>query len=279
MTRENYNDESIDFRKLYKNVISICKNKKSRFLILFFIIMGLASTYFVKTIIKPKYESHTLIKSNLVNTNQFQLYSDFFNEAIGNEYQDQPIPEKIQTYFKESDVRNIEFKQLKPSMNDPKKGELMTNYNMIVSFGKKPNISKINNLDFLLDFIKTEESKQNSIIESKKRVEDAITEVDSLIKVAFVAGDEFKKKMNSNSGSMLVISDLYKSVNDIIATKKSLEAELFQYKTENLVYQTSPYVVSKKMKYPFVVLIAGLFFWIGICLIWIIGSLVFGAED
>ena len=99
-----------------------------------------------------------------------------------------------------------------------------------------------------------------------------------MVNVAFEAGNSFKNKMNM-PGNMMVMNDLYKSLNDILARKTGLSAELSFYQTENIIFKASPIILSKKITMPTIIIVIGFAAWFLICAVWIGGVIIFGDEE
>ena len=80
-------------------------------------------------------------------------------------------------------------------------------------------------------------------------------------------------------GNMMIMNDLYKSLNDILARKTGLMFELSGYQTENIIFKASPLVLNKKITMPTIIFVIGLAIWVLICTLWIGGVLVFGDGE
>jgi hypothetical protein len=172
----------------------------------------------------------------------------------------------------------LEIAEIKPDITSPDKDDKTKYYKLISYHSQKPSHVEIEDITFVINQIKEIASKDNDIIEGKKRTENAIAEIDSLVNVAFEAGNSFKDKMNM-PGNMMVMNDLYKSLNEILARKTTLKLELSGYQTENVIFKASPLVLNKKITMPTIIFVIGFAVWFLICVIWIGGVLVFGDEE
>ena len=78
---------------------------------------------------------------------------------------------------------------------------------------------------------------------------------------------------------MLVMNDLYKSLNELLSRKSQLKTELMYYQTENLIFKISPLVLKKNITYPLAIFAIGIGVWFLIYTFWIGGSIIFGDEE
>jgi hypothetical protein len=272
---KNQHSEEIDLKQLAKKVIKIFSNRKKMFTSLLILIMGMSLVYFIKVMIKPSYKSEVVLKSKYVRKDQLESIIQRYNIAI--EEEDTAITEKIYSVLKKCHIVKLEISEIKPDITSPDKDDKTKYYKLISYHSQRPNTLQLEEMTFVINQMKKIASEDNDIIEGKKRTEKAIAEIDSLVDVAFEAGNSFKNKMNM-PGNMMVMNDLYKSLNDILARKTGLMYELTGYQTENIIFKASPLVLNKKITYPVIIFAIGLLIWLGICAIWISGVLVFGEE-
>ena len=275
MDKNQYSEE-IDLKQLAKKVIKISSNRKKTLTLLFILIMGLSLAYFIKVMVKPSYKSEVVLKSKYVRKDQLENIVQKYNTAIQEE--DTFISQKLYNVFTKCHIVKLEIAEIKPDITSPDKDDKTKYYKLISYHSQKPSHVEIEDITFVINQIKEIASKDNDIIEGKKRTENAIAEIDSLVNVAFEAGNSFKDKMNM-PGNMMVMNDLYKSLNDILARKTTLKLELSGYQTENVIFKASPLVLNKKITMPTIIFVIGFAIWFLICSMWIAGVLVFGDEE
>lgn len=275
MEKNQYSEE-IDLKQLAKKVILISKNRKKIFTTLLMVIMGLSIAYFIKVMIKPSYKSEVVLKSKYVRKDQLENIIAKYNNSLQEE--DTSITKKVYDVLLSCNIVKIEISEIKPDITSPDKDDKTKYYKLISYHSQKPISSEIEKITIVINHIKEIASQDNDIIEGKKRTEKAIAEIDSLVNVAFEAGNSFKNKINM-PGSMMVMNDLYKSLNDILARKTGLMFELSGYQTENIIFKASPLVLNKKITMPTIIFVIGLAIWVLICTLWIGGVLVFGDGE
>jgi hypothetical protein len=275
MDKNQYSEE-IDLKQLAKKVIKISSNRKKTLTLLFILIMGLSLAYFIKVMVKPSYKSEVVLKSKYVRKDQLENIVQKYNTAIQEE--DTFISQKLYNVFTKCHIVKLEIAEIKPDITSPDKDDKTKYYKLISYHSQKPSHVEIEDITFVINQIKEIASKDNDIIEGKKRTENAIAEIDSLVNVAFEAGNSFKDKMNM-PGNMMVMNDLYKSLNDILARKTTLKLELSGYQTENVIFKASPLVLNKKITMPTIIFVIGFAIWFLICSMWIAGVLIFGDDE
>jgi hypothetical protein len=240
------------------------------------VIMGLSLAYFIKVMVKPSYKSEVVLKSKFVRKDQLENIIQKYNIAIDEE--DTSVSQRIYNVLTKCHIVKLEISEIKPDITSPDKDDKTKYYKLISYHSQKPNHTEIEDIKLVIEQIKEISSQDNDIIEGKKRTEKAIAEIDSLVKVAFEAGNSFKNKMNM-PGNMMVMNDLYKSLNDILARKTGLMYELTGYQTENIIFKASPLILNKKITYPVIIFAIGFLIWILICVFWISGILIFKEND
>jgi hypothetical protein len=275
MEKNQYSEE-IDLKQLAKKVILISKNRKKIFTTLLMVIMGLSVAYFIKVMIKPSYKSEVVLKSKYVRKDQLENIIAKYNNSIQEE--DTSITKKVYDVLLSCNIVKIEISEIKPDITSPDKDDKTKYYKLISYHSQKPISSEIEKISIVINHIKEIASQDNDIIEGKKRTEKAIAEIDSLVNVAFEAGNSFKNKINM-PGSMMIMNDLYKSLNDILARKTGLMYELSGYQTENIIFKASPLVLNKKITMPTIIFVIGLAIWALICTLWVGGVLIFGDGE
>ena len=275
MEKNQYSEE-IDLKQLAKKVILIANKRKKSLTALLIVIMGLSLAYFIKVIIKPSYKSEVVLKSKYVRKDQLENIIAMYNNSI--EEEDTSITKNVYDVLTSCNIVKIEISEIKPDITSPDKDDKTKYYKLISNHSQKPNSKELENISLVINQIKGITSQDNDIIEGKKRTEKAIAEIDSLVNVAFEAGNSFKNKMNM-PGNMMVMNDLYKSLNDILARKTGLMYELTGYQTENVIFKASPLVLNKKITMPTIIFVIGFAIWFLICIVWIGGILVFGDGE
>ena len=275
MDKNQYSEE-IDLKQLAKKVIKISSNRKKIFTTMLIVIMGLSLAYFIKVMVKPSYKSEVVLKSKFVRKDQLESIIQKYNTAIQEE--DTFITQKLYNVLTKCHIVKLEIAEIKPDISSPDKDDKTKYYKLISYHSQKPSHVEIEDITFVINQIKEIASKDNDIIEGKKRTENAIAEIDSLVNVAFEAGNSFKNKMKM-PGNMMVMNDLYKSLNEILARKTTLKLELSGYQTENVIFKASPLVLNKKITMPTIIFVIGFAVWFLICAVWIGGVLVFGDEE
>jgi hypothetical protein len=275
MDKNQYSEE-IDLKQLAKKVIKISSNRKKIFTNMLIVIMGLSLAYFIKVMVKPSYKSEVVLKSKFVRKDQLENIIQKYNIAI--EEEDTFISLKLYNILTNCHIVKLEITEIKPDITSPDKDDKTKYYKLISYHSQRPSTFQLEEITLVINQMKEIASEDNDIIEGKKRTEKAIAEIDSLVNVAFEAGNSFKNKMNL-PGNMMVMNDLYKSLNDILSRKTGLTAELTGYQTENIIFKASPLTLNKKITYPVVIFVIGFFLWFLICTLWVGGVLVFGDEE
>lgn len=274
MDKNQYSEE-IDLKQLAKKVIKISSNRKKIFTTMLIVIMGLSLAYFIKVMVKPSYKSEVVLKSKYVRKDQLENIIAKYNIAIEDE--DTSISKEVYEVLSKCHVAKLEITEIKPDITSPDKDDKTKYYKFILNHSQKPGNKELGETSLVINQIKEIASEDNEIIEGKKRTEKAIAEIDSLVKVAFEAGNSFKNKMNM-PGNMMVMNDLYKSLNEILARKTGLMLELTGYQTENVIFKASPVVLNKKISYPIMIFAIGFLIWFIICLSWISVLLIFNED-
>lgn len=270
------NNDEISLRDLSKKVLKIVHRKKKVFTSILIGIMALSSAYFIKVVFKPSYKSEVILKSKFLRKEALMNILETQNAGLKDD--EGEMDPKLKTKFIESSIVKLEATDIKADITSPDKDDRTKYYRLTMLHSEKPKKAIKENFPFILNDIKENAAIDNDITINKKKTEEAIAELDSLLQTALPAGNSFKNRMDAGT-SMLVMNDLYKSLNELLARKVGLKTELQYYQTENLVYQASPIVLSKKISFPLIIFAVGLLIWAFICMIWIGGIIVFGDED
>lgn len=274
MENQRYNDE-IDLKQLGKKVVKIFSKRKKLFTIMLMVIMLLALAYFIKVLINPIYKSEVILKSKFVKMEQlescFKKYNSYINAPNTN-----PINKELGETLKKANILKYELSEINA---DPKDKDIKFRlYNLRVLYSDKPNELSEKALNLTIMDVQNFIAGENEIIENKKRLSSGIIETDSLIKIAFNAGNNMKNRIQDN-GQMLIMSDIYKSINDILTKKENYQIELAFYNNENLVFKSSPSLVSKKIEMPIVIFLVAFFLWVLIVGAYIVFDIVFKDEE
>jgi hypothetical protein len=271
----NLNSDEINLKQLGKKVVQIFSSKRRTFGLIFIITMLLASVYFVKIIVNPSYKSEVILKTKFINIKQLEACFEKYNSFLGAPNTN-PVDPEFGKLLMKSNITRFEISEINA---DPKDKDLKYRlYSLVTFYGKKPEANSEQNIDATIRDIQNFLSRQNEIVEHRKRLKEGIIETDSLIKIAFNAGNNMKNRIQEN-GQMLVLSDIYNSISGILSKKEAYQIELAFYNNDNLIFKASPVIISKKIKVPLMIYIYGFLFWAFICGVWIMGSLVFGGDD
>ena len=274
MENQRYNDE-IDLKQLGRKVTKIFAKRKKLFTIIFTVIMLLALAYFIMVMIKPVYKSEVILKSKFVKMEQlescFKKYNSYINAPNTN-----PINKELGDMLKKANILKYELSEINA---DPKDKDIKFRlYNLRVLYSDRPNELSDKVLNMTITDVQNFIASENEIIENKKRLLSGIIETDSLIKIAFNAGNNMKNRIQDN-GQMLIMSDIYKSINDILTKKENYQIELAFYNNENLVFKSSPSLISKKIEMPIIIFFIAFFVWILIIGIYIVFDIVFKDDE
>jgi hypothetical protein len=239
-------------------------------------IMLLSAAYFIKVIIKPSYKSEVVMKSKFLRKDVFQNILEFYNADIHNDY------EKLNNEFKNSIINSkitkFETTEIKPDITSPDKDDKTKYYRFTMLHSQKPPKSSENDFKVILNDIRQKVALDHDVTIGREKTEEAISELDSLLQTALPAGNSFKNRIDAGT-SMLIMNDLYKSLNDLLARQAGLKTELRYFQTENLIFQVSPIVLSKKISFPMVIFVIGFAIWFFICAVWVGSILVFGEDE
>jgi hypothetical protein len=271
----------IDLRIIGKKIVNVFRNKKTKFTSIFILIFLLSTLYFLKVIYIPSYKASFILKSKYVKFDQVKQNLEQYNYYI-NAPELNPLSKDVSKAINLVDIRKIDIVEVKNNddlLNKDNENRYKL-YNITIVFKEKPlmdNISKVKNI--ILNDIQENCVKDNEIIENKVRLQNNVKELDSLIKVAYDAGNGYKNKIGTSSaGQLLVMNDLYKGINELINQKINCQKELNMHKLENIIFQSSPMNISNKIEYPWVIFAIAFLIWSFIVSIWTIGIIVFTEE-
>ena len=276
MSIENNNTDELSLKELSKKIIRISNKKKKTFTLLFIGIMLLSAAYFIKVIIKPSYKSEVVLKSRFIKKETLGKILDNYNNAISDEKSQ--LSNELKLIFEKNNIVKLEAQEIKADISSPDRNDATKYYTLVTIYSQKPSSDNIENVNAIINDIKLNATIDNDIAIGKTKTEEAIAELDTLLKTALPAGNSFKNRLEGNS-TMLVMNDLYRSLNELLSRKSQLKTELMYYQTENLIFKISPLVLKKTISFPLAIFAIGLGIWFLICTFWIGGIIVFGDEE
>lgn len=276
MSIENNKTDEISLKELFKKVVRISNKKKKTFTLLFIGIMLLSAAYFIKVIIKPSYKSEVVLKSRFIKKETLGKILDNYNNAISDEKNQ--LTDELKLIFEKNHIVKLEAQEIKADISSPDRNDATKYYTLVTIYSQKPSSDNIENVNAIINDIKLNATIDNDIAIGKTKTEEAIAELDTLLKTALPAGNSFKNRLEGNS-TMLIMNDLYRSLNELLSRKSQLKTELMYYQTENLIFKISPLVLKKTISFPLAIFAIGLGIWFLICTFWIGGIIVFGDEE
>jgi len=276
MSIENNNTDEISLKELSKKIIRISNKKKKTFTLLFIGIMLLSAAYFIKVIIKPSYKSEVVLKSRFIKKETLGKILDNYNNAISDEKNQ--LTNELKLIFEKNNIVKLEAQEIKADISSPDRNDATKYYTLVTIYSQKPSKDNIENVNAIINDIKLNATIDNDIAIGKIKTEEAIAELDTLLKTALPAGNSFKNRLEGNS-TMLVMNDLYRSLNELLSRKSQLKTELMYYQTENLIFKISPLVLKKTISFPLAIFAIGLGIWFLIFTFWTGGIIVFGDEE
>jgi len=227
-------------------------------------------------ITKPSYKSEVILKSRFLKKDALGKVLDNYNNAFSDE--ENMIPNELKMIFEKNHIVKLEAQEIKADISSPDRNDATKYYKLVTYYSQKPSTNNLETVTAIINDIKSNATIDNDIAIGKIKTEEAIAELDTLLKTALPAGNSFKNRMDGNS-SMFIMNDLYRSLNELLSRKSQLKTELMYYQTENLIFKISPLVLTKKISFPLAIFAIGFGVWLFICIFWIGGILVFGDED
>ncbi len=264
--------EEINLKTLIRQAgIAIQQNKRS--LILFFVmIMGLSSAYYAKVMMMPKYKTAIILKSKYIKMDQLNQMFSKFNASIA----DDETNSSLASVFKKSHILRFDIEEMNADPRD--KSEKFRLYNLTMINAQKPSNDISIAIDSAIAEIQNEYAHENEIQENINSISAAIADIDSLISVAIKAGIGLGNRIEGNNQTTFA-SDIYKGTNDIILQKESYQKQLSFFAAKNLIFKTSPYVVTKKIETPIIIFAIGLLVWLLSSVLWIGMCMIFNSEE
>lgn len=268
------NNQEIDLKLLRKRILNVIRGNKKSLSIFFTVIMLFSLAYFVSVILKPSYKAEVIVKSKVVKYDQLKKVIEKINSNIENPNLN-PIKNETSNYIHSSEIYLINLK--KNEVDIKEKDEPFKLYSLNIYFSKYPETNMVDGISNLIESIQFYCSKDNEIIEQKKRLNNSISELDSLIRVAYNVGYSYEENMKKTSSSQIMImNDMYKGINDLINQKLIFKMESSFLESNNILFVSSPIVLTKKIEKPFLIFLVGIGFFIFISSIWIAFELIFG---
>lgn len=280
MEQYKLNDE-IDLRGLGKKVLKIIKKKKKVFTSFLIICFALSTIYFVKVVFIPNYKASFILKSKYVQFDQLKQNIDLYNYHIGSGELN-PLSDSLTQVFRNLEILNIDLTEI--INKDDLKIKDESNFKLYaikVIFKSKSNSKEVEAAkNLLIKDLQIRCGLDNDVIVTKHKIESTIIELDSLIKIAYSAGQSYTNKIeNSNSSQLMVMNDVYNGINNLITQKLNYKRELSLIENSNIIYQTSQTIISKKVEMPLIVFIICFVVWFAGCAIWIGFEIIFGDSE
>lgn len=274
---ENYQLDELNLKQLAKRFLNVSGSRKKQLTFLLIAIMTLSSAYFIKTLMSPKYETETILKSNYLRKDQMNTILEKFNSGLADAELSSDFSAEFIGFLQRNYIIKFSASEIRPDITSADKNDTKKYYKLRTIYSQKPSLDNIEKSTQIIDKIREEVAKDHEIKIGIVRVKAAISDLDSLIRVATSAGANFNSRLSGMSSTM-VVNDIYSSLNAILERKSTLQTELLYYENENLVYMVSPVVLSKVIKMPLIIFLIGFFVWIVLGIFWIGGVMIFGDE-
>ena len=146
-------------------------------------------------------------------------------------------------------------------------------------YSKKPELEDLKIYNTIIKDIQNKFMSDNEVIEQKVKLTNYVKELDTLLLVANKAGNSYKDKLVNQSSQMLIMDDLYAGLNELIVQKVNNQSELALLSSENILFSSSPIIVSRQIEYPWIIFIVAFAIWFSFCAIWTILVLIFSEND
>ncbi len=276
----NNNSNEISLKRLVKIIVTII-NEKKKFFIKVFIVLFLISLYFfVSNLFNPQYKANLILKSKYIKFEQLYQLTQKYNYYI-EDPNSNPLDSALQLGISNSDIAKLDIIELKDERdNNKEKEDKFRLFKMTINFKSMPNEYKMKCIPALISDIQLKCVQDNEVSELAIKYQNTINELDSLIRVAYVAGNSYKDKLSgAGSGQLLIMNDIYKGISDLLNQKVHTQNTLAMLNKENIVFQSATTVVSKKIEYPWIIFAISISIWVFICVLWIIGTIIFRNED
>jgi len=270
---QQYNDE-IDLKQLWKRVVKGLQTNKKLFTIFLFVIMGFSAAYFISVVLNPNYKSEQILKSKAIKYDQVEKIVEKINSYIEDSSLNKLDSTSAQ-YINNSGLYFITISENEVDVKD--KTELFRLYTMNLFYNKLPSDKTIQDISIIIRTIQGYCSKDNEVEEEQIKLNNSIHELDSLIHLAYDVGNQYKENMRSTgSGQIMIMNDMYKGINDLTNQKLNFQMEFSLLDSHNIIFDSSPVVVSKKIERPYLIFLIGFFLWVLIVSAWIVFDIIFG---
>ena len=275
-----YSDE-IDLKQLRRQVGTIVKARKKLFISILCIFVLLATVFFIKTIYSPSYKATCILVSKNIKKDQINENIEYYNNFIKNpglSISNSKLLKSLElinlSSLKIDELKNTEALPVKENEYNYVQYKLTAIYNSNSSY---PIISIF--FDTLISDIQQINSKDNRVVEMKIRYESGLKDIDSIINIANKAANNYTSKISSNSNSQLmVMNDIYNGINNLVTQKLNLTQELSMLQPHNLIFKSTPIIITKKLEYPWTIFIIAILIWIIVCIVMTLFELIFGEK-
>ncbi|MBP7478192.1 MAG: hypothetical protein KA797_06700, partial [Chitinophagales bacterium] len=231
--------------------------------------------YYAKVVMMPKYKTSIILKSKYIKIDQLNRMFSKFDACLADNDINQTDP-NLAKIFKNAHILKFNIEEMNADPRD--KSEKFRMYNLTMISAKKPEKNISTAIDSAIAAIQQEFADENEIQENVNSISVAIADIDSLIAVAIKAGKGLGNRMEGNNQTTFA-SDIYKGTNDIILQKESYQKQLSFFAAKNLIFKTSPYIISKKIETPIIIFAIGLIVWTLISILWIGASMIYNSEE
>lgn len=279
---EQYSDE-IDLKQLGRKILSITRGNRNLFRNSFILITLISTLFFLKVVFMPTFKATYIVKSKHVKFDQITNIVDQYNYNI-DDSELNPLPSQIANSIQNLNLKSVDLTEIKNEDDILKKDDEVKFkiYNIVFLYKNKTSYASFETINKLfLTHIQESCSKDNQVIETRVKLQNGIKEIDTLIKVAYSAGNGYSNTIahGSNSSQLMVMNDLYTGINGLISQKLNYEQDLALLELKNLIFQSTPVVVSNKIEYPWAIFALGFGIWILASFFIVIFKLVFGEND
>ncbi len=281
MEDQKNKSEVIDLKLLIINITKKIKFKSKTIIIAFIIIMCLSTLYFLKTLYIPTYKATIVLKSKLVSANNFDQIIEVYNYGASNPELTRLDPKLYKT------LKEIRFVKITAVQLVSKVGKTNTDeegkfklYKTSILFKSKPDIDKFEvQKDEILNDIRLRCINDNEIIENKKKLISNSLELDSLISLAYEAGNSYKNKIVSSNGQLMVMNNLYSGINELLTEKLNCQKEIAFHESNNIIFQSSPTIVSNSFEFSWLIYGLGIILWILVSIFIVMKEYIMGSND
>ena len=233
--------------------------------------MLLSTAYFFKVILLPKYNSEVILKSKFIKIDQLKASIDKINSYLE---KDSSLNENKEQFhlFEKANILKFDISELNADPRD--KEEKFRLYKLVTIHSKYPNKNIEQITDIVINDIRKDFENENEIKENILILKASISDIDSLIQIAFKAGRSMENRLGSNTQTIM-LTDIYKGINEIIQQRDGYMRTLNFYSSENLLFKTSPINITQKISFPIIILFIGFAFWLFLSLSYVFVLIIF----